>query len=296
MAHSQILPHPPEATDALLEVVHAQLAAGHFDPGDTALLAHMVEALADSRGMARLAIVEAFGQIGTPAVPLLIEGLAHHPNPVVRRSCGKALAKTGDPRAVPTLIAALLYDEDNVARSSAAGALAKVGAAAVPDLLVVLAADHPGSAKGHAAWALAFMGAEVADGLRAAYDSEAADVRTAVIGAIAGLDPELAAPHHYALLTTALADPAAPVRAEAAAALGNLEYTPAVASLIDRLTDPSPEVRRTVALALMKIAHPAALPALRAQLAQEEQPEVRPVLALALAQIEKHLSAEPPCN
>jgi len=148
--------------------------------------------------MARLNLVEALGAIGRPALPPLLVGLTACPNPVVRRSCGKALAKLGDARSVEPLIAAMLADPDAVTRASAAGALARVGVPAAAALLGVLARDEdvdtggggagaaaagvlaarppaggtPAdvaaaaaaaaaggmTAKGHAAWALSFMG------------------------------------------------------------------------------------------------------------------------------------------
>ena len=87
-------------------------------------------------------------------LPFLLEAIANHPNPVVRRSCGKGLAKIGDPQEVPVLVRTLLYDEDTVARSSAARALAKMGPQAAEALLKVLAGEYPEAAKGHAAWAI----------------------------------------------------------------------------------------------------------------------------------------------
>ncbi|MBW4698887.1 MAG: HEAT repeat domain-containing protein [Aphanocapsa lilacina HA4352-LM1] len=279
-----------EATDRLLDAVNALLAIGTFDTSDTALLGKMVASLADGRGMVRLGLVEAFGKIGLPAVPMLLEGLSHHPNPVVRRSCGKALAKTSDPRAVPVLIEALLHDEDTVVRSSAAGALAKMGEAAVPQLIALLTSEHSETAKGHAAWALAFMGTEVAEHLYAAYTHPAAAVRTAVVAAVANLTQETTDERAVALLECALTDSAPGVRAEAAAALGTLAHQPAVPLLVEQLADPSPEVRKSAALALAKIGDPTSLGPLEAQLARESG-ELRRVVAVALAQLQKRAMA-----
>merc|ERR1712178_451410 len=104
----------------------------------------MVEALADKRGLVRLSLVEAFGKIGQPAVPFLVEALTHHSNPVVRRSSAKALAKIRQPDTISHLIGAMVKDEDTVVRSSAAGALAGIGSAALPALegIAKIAEEH----------------------------------------------------------------------------------------------------------------------------------------------------------
>lgn len=276
-----------EANDALLEAVHGALAAGHFNSHDLDLLQRMIEALDDRRGMVRLGFVEAFGKIGVPAVPLLLEGLTHHPSPVVRRSCGKALAKTAVASAIPALVAALLGDEDIVVRSSAAGALARMDRAAIPALLQVLSEDHSPTAKGHVAWALGFMGTAAVEPLKTAFGTATSDARSAIVGAIAGLEPE---PTHVTLIFAALNDCDASVRAGAVTALGRWQWREAVPKLLQMLSDESPEVRRMVAIALGKIGDPSALPELLGRLGQEEE-GVRPVLRLAMGQIERSADA-----
>lgn len=277
---------PPEESDRLLAEANELLASGTFDPNDKQRLRQMVAALADGRGMTRFGFVEAFGKIGQAAAPYLMEGLANNPNPTVRRSCGKALAKISYPPAIPTLINALLHDEDTVARSSAAGALAKMGEARVPALLEVIAGSYEQAAKGHAAWALGFMAEEIAPQLYEAMGSESPDVRTAVAGALAKIaSEEQGGDRAIAILISALEDPAASVRIEAAATLGHIRHQGAFKQLISRLDDRDLEARRAAILALGKIGDPKALEPLRAKLADEFE-QIRAVAKLAISQIE----------
>ncbi|MEG3991531.1 HEAT repeat domain-containing protein [Microcoleus sp. S28C3] len=91
------------------------MAIATFNPNDSELLKKIVECMGDSQGMVRLSLAETLGSIGKPATPFLLEALAHHPNPVVRRAfaktltliCGEAIART-------TLLEAFLQDEDRV--------------------------------------------------------------------------------------------------------------------------------------------------------------------------------------
>lgn len=172
----------PSSTDQLLE----SLQNMPLPPSDV-VIDNMVRHLGDSRGLARLGLVDMFGRIGSPAVPSLLAYLQHSPNPVIRRSCGKALAKIGDSAATPILLDTLVHDEDTVTRSSAAGALAKMGAAALLPLLDLLADPNVGmTPKGHAAWALAFMqdDKEVATMLLEQLRNDNVDVRIAVVNAL----------------------------------------------------------------------------------------------------------------
>ncbi|OLT62327.1 HEAT repeat domain-containing protein [Moorena bouillonii] len=287
MVTSETQPPAPSETDSLLADVNSQLAEGNVDITNPQQLKKMVESLADSRGMVRLGFVEAFGKIGKVASPFLLEALANHPNPVVRRSCGKALAKIRDPQAVPTLINALLNDEDTVVKSSAAGALARMGEAAVPKLIEVLeSADYPQTAKGHASWALAFIGSDAAEHLYQAIHSESEDVRMAVVGAIANLVDEPGNDQARDILLLALKDESVNVRAEAATSVSQLDPQLGVPNLIPLLEDPSQEVRRRVILSLGKLKDEAALPALTAKLSDQRE-EIRQLVKVAIAQIQK---------
>ncbi|OKH19691.1 glycosyl transferase family 2 [Hydrococcus rivularis NIES-593] len=276
-------------TDALLEAVSKQLNQGSFNPEDRQLLKQMVESLGDSRGMVRLSFAETLGEIGKPAIPFLLDALANHPNAVVRRAAAKTLTLIADPIAIPTLIRAFLEDEDTVVRGSSVGALARTGEAAVPALLEILASpEPPESTKGHAAWALAFIGAEAKELLYREISSNSAEVRAAVVGAIAKIAQEEPEEGAFSLLINALSDPAENVRCEAAAALGNLSHRPAIPNLVELLHHADGESRKAAALALMKIGDRSAIEPLRTVLTQEPEAAVKQIIKLSISQIEKH--------
>jgi bilin biosynthesis protein len=280
-------------TDALLEAVSSQLDQDTFNPNDQQLLKQMVESLGDSRGMVRLSFAEALGDIGKPATPFLLDALANHPNPVVRRASAKTLTLIADPQAVPTLVNALLNDEDTVVKGSAIGALARTGEAAVPALLEILASpNHPESTKGHATWALAFIGAGAKEHVYKAITSDSPEVRAAVVGTIAKIAQEEPEEGAFNILVDALGDPSEIVRCEAAAVLGNLTYEPAVPNLIELLHHPDWESRKAAALALMKIGDRTAIEPLRTALAEEKEATVQAVIKLAISQIERLLDED----
>ncbi|MEH2404717.1 HEAT repeat domain-containing protein [Nostoc sp.] len=276
-------------TDALFAVVSEQLGLNTFNPDDQDLLKQMIESMGDSRGMVRLSFAEALGKIGKPAAPLLMEAVANHPNPVVRRASTKTLTLIADPIAIPTLVKALLNDEDTVVKASSVGALAKIGKAAVPALLKILASsEYPESAKGYAVWALGFIGAEAKEYLYQEINSDSPEVRAAVVGAIAKIAEEGA----FNILVNALTDQSAIVRCEAAAALGSLTYRPAIHNLIELLDHADWETRKAAALALMKIGDGAALEPLQAALTKEGEAGVQAVFQLAISQIERQLEED----
>ncbi|QLE50404.1 HEAT repeat domain-containing protein [Nostoc sp. C057] len=277
-------------TDALLATVNEQLGLKSFNSDDQELLKQMIESMGDSRGMVRLSFAEALGKVGKPATSLLMEAVANHPNPVVRRASAKTLTLIADPIAVPTLVNALLNDEDTVVKTSAVGGLAKIGEAAVPALLKILAStEYPESAKGHAVWALGFIGAEAKEHLYREINSDSADVRAAVVGAIAKIAEEGTEEGAFHILVNALTDSSLMVRCEAASALGSLAYQPAIPNLVELLHHPDWETRKAAALALMKIGDRTALEPLQATLNQEQEAGVQAVIKLAISQIERQL-------
>lgn len=276
-----------QATDALLETIEEQIAQNTFDCGDREILQRMVESLGDSRGMVRLGFAEALGKIGKPATPFLIEALKHHSNPVVRRASAKTLTLIADPSALPTLIHALLNDEDTVVKGSSVGALARMGETAVPALLEILASpEHPESTKGHAAWALAFIGTEAKEYVYEAINSDSAEIRAAVVGAIAKIAQENPEEKAFNLLVNSLSDRDENVRCEAASALGQMTYREAIPNLIELLQHSEKESRKAAALALMKIGDRAALDPLQTRLTQESEATVKQVIQLAVNRLQ----------
>ncbi|MEH1820960.1 MAG: HEAT repeat domain-containing protein [Nostoc sp.] len=280
-------------TDALFAVVSEQLSLNTFNSDDQELLKRMVESMGDSRGMVRLSFAEALGKIGKPATPLLMEAVASHPNPVVRRASAKTLTLIADPIAVPTLVNALLNDEDTVVKTSAVGGLAKIGEAAVPALLKILAStEYPESAKGHAVWALGFIGADAKEYLYQEINSDSDEVRAAVVGAIAKIAQESNEEGAFNILVNALTDASEIVRCEAAAALGSLTYQPAIPHLVELLHHTDWETRKAAALALMKIGDRTSLEPLQAALTNEGEAAVQAVIKLAISQIERQLEED----
>ncbi|MEG4443953.1 HEAT repeat domain-containing protein [Microcoleus sp. AT9_B5] len=90
------------------------MAVEKLNPNDSELLKKMVECMGDSQGMVRLSLAETLGSIGKPATPFLLEALAHHPNPFVRRASAKTLTLICEAIARTTLLEAFLQDEDRV--------------------------------------------------------------------------------------------------------------------------------------------------------------------------------------
>lgn len=292
----------PAESDALLQAVRDDISLDTFDPGDHQLLRRMVECLGDTRGTVRLGFAEALGEVGEPATPFLVDALAHHANVVVRRAAAKTLTIIADPTSIPILVHSLLNDEDTVVKGSSVGALARMGEAAVPVLLTILSSPElPESTKGHAAWALAFIGSEAKDLLYQQITSDSAEIRYAVVGAIAKVAQENPGEQPaFQLLINALADPAAMVRYEAASALGNLSYQPAIPAIVELLHHADWETRKSAALSLMKIGLGGTSPVevrvplapLEAALAQESEVAVQTILKLAIAQLMRKLEQD----
>jgi bilin biosynthesis protein len=274
--------------DALIQRVNEQMMLGTFDPTDRQLLKQLVEGLGDSRGLVRLRFAETLGEIGKPATPFLVEALTNDPDVVMRRAAAKTLTIIADPAAVPTLLHAFLNDEDTVVKGSSAGALARTGEVAVPALLDILGAtDQPEDIKGHAAWALAFIGSEAAEHLYKALNDASVDVRCAVIGALGHVAQEQSDEKSCNFLVSALTDPEALIRTEAAAALGQVNYPPAIPHLILAIQDTDLDVRKAAISSLGKIGDRSALEPLQALL-NDPQEVVRILAKLAIAQIERH--------
>ena len=277
-----------EKADAFLREVTEQIDLDTFNPDDSEIMKRLVECMGDTRGMTRLRFAETLAEIGEDATPFLLDGLANHPNPVVRRAAAKTLTLIADPTAVPHLIHALLNDEDTVVKGSSIGALARIGEPSVQALLDILAStDLPESTIGHAAWALAFIGAGAKEYLYQAIASDSSVVRGAVVGAIAKVAQEEPKAELFEILVKSLTDVDVDVRCEAAAALGNLAYKPAIPNLIELLHHGDGESRRAAALSLMKVGDRSAIEPLQTALAQESETTIQGVIKLAISQINK---------
>ena len=277
-----------EQTDALVASVTEQISFDRFDPSNHEILRQLVESLGDTRGMMRLRVAETLAEIGDPTLPFLLDGLANHENPVVRRASAKTLMLLASPVTVSNLIHALIHDDDTVVKGSSVGALARIGEPSVQALLEILASpDRPESMKGHAAWALAFIGTEAKDLVFKELDSESPIVRAAVVGVISKVAQEEQDEDAYVLLIQTLNDNDVHVRCEAAAALGNSAYGPAVPSFLKLLKHETWETRKAAALALMKIGDSSAIAPLREALVLESEEQVKPIYTLAISQLER---------
>lgn len=287
-ANSKPGPLSESEADALIIEVQRQLNKDAFDSTDERLIVQLVEGFNDKRGMKRLAFAEILGRVGKPATPALIDGLTNHKNEVVRRACAKTMTLIADRATIPTLVHALLNDKDTVVQGSAVGALAVMGEAAAPVLLDIIESDdYPDSSKGLATWGLSFVGTAGADHLYARVNAERAEVRSAVVGALTSLVQEEEDEKALNLILKALKDESSMVRSEAAAALGKLDNKTVVSELTPVLNDSESVVRKTVAMALMKIGDGGAIAPLQTALEKETDEAIKPVLKLAISQLEK---------
>lgn len=314
-AASPASPAAQAQVDQLVDYVNQRIELLALEDPEPFLLRQMVQCLIDPRRATRLNLVDALSQIGESATPFLQEGIANHPDSVVRRACCNALTNIGDPTAVSGLIEALLHDPDIGVKSAAAGALAKVGAPAFDSLRDVLAtAAASESSKGHAAWAITSMSAEVSDRLYRLISDPSPAVRTAVIGAIAqfaqsqvaqaqtektqtdqaqtnqpqrGRSSAEKAREALIILTEALNDSSSEVRIEAAANLARLNYQDAYHPLVACLKDRSAEVRKAAVLALAKLANPDAIDFIT-PLQRDVDMSVQRVASMAIDQLKAH--------
>ncbi len=279
----------PEETDRLLIQVEEKLfVQKNFDFNDHKTIALMVESMGDSRGMMRLKFAERLGIVGKPATPFLLEALANHSNPVVRRASAKTLTLIADPENVPHLIYSLLHDEDLVVKNSCIGALARTGKASVPELLKIIANESDEALKGHAAWALAFIGSKAEEYLYQALNSDSIDVRCAVINALGSLVQERDDENALKILVDSLQDSEPIIRSEAAAILSKINRPEVVDNLLASIDDSSAEVRKAIALALMKIGNIETIKPLEQALQNETEDRIKPIFTLAINQIKRN--------
>ena len=290
MTNTQQLTPDQIETDTLLQLVTDQISFDTFDNSPATIQRIIIEGLGDTRGVVRLRAAQVLGEVGQPATALLLEALAHHPNVTIRRAVAKTLALIEDPESVPALLHAFLTDEDTVVHGSSVGALARIGSLAVPALLEIVA--NPASSettKGHAAWALAFIGNEAAEHLYPALKSDSIDVRCAVVSAIAHVAQEKGDIQACQVLVDSLTDPAALIRNEAAAALSQISYPPAIPHLILATKDRDGEVRKAAVSSLGRVGDESATGPLQA--AMNDELEVVKVLAkVALQQLQNRLA------
>ena len=279
-----------EEAEQLAEELKLQLRQGERPAGDAQAIERMVAGLGDRRGLLRLTFAESLGTVGSAAVPALCTAMCDHENVTVRRAAAKTLTLISDQRALPFLLKALVNDADPVVQGSAVGAMAAIGSDAVGGLLNILV--DPTSTPmqtGLASWGLSFVGARAPEALKGAARSPHARIRTAAIGALGDQIQNLGDQDARQLLTEALKDGDEEVRAEASTLMGKLNDSQwALPLLMPNLNDDSPLVRKNTALSLMKLEDPSAIQALERVYETEADDAVRPILRLAISQLEQH--------
>jgi bilin biosynthesis protein len=279
-----------EEAEQLAEELKLQLRQGERPAGDAQAIERMVAGLGDRRGLLRLTFAESLGTVGSAAVPALCTAMCDHENVTVRRAAAKTLTLISDQRALPFLLKALVNDADPVVQGSAVGAMAVIGSDAVDGLLNILV--DPTSTPmqtGLASWGLSFVGARAPEALKEAARSPHARIRTAAIGALGDQIQNLGDQDARQLLTEALKDGDEEVRAEASTLMGKLNDSQwALPLLMPNLNDDSPLVRKNTALSLMKLEDPSAIQALERVCESEADDAVRPILRLAISQLEQH--------
>lgn len=187
---------------------------------------------------------------GHAAVPRLLDD----PRPEVRSAAAAWAANHPSPQVVTRLVR-MLSDEALACRLTAQGALIRMGRHAVPAIISHLAEAVPASLATALLVASRVHDSALAGPALAHREHSDPEVRAAVAQVIAsggGTDGVEG-------LEGFLADPAATVRATAAAGLGALGHWPSSPLLADRLGDPAWEVRRAAGLALDRLGGPGQL-------------------------------------
>ncbi len=279
-----------DEAEQLAEELKQQLRQGQRLAGDTQAIERMVAGLGDKRGLLRLTFAESLGTVGSAAVPALCQAMCGHESVTVRRAAAKTLTLISDKQALPHLLKALLNDNDPVVQGSAVGAMAMIGADAVDGLLnIIVDPNNTPMQTGLASWGLAFVGARAPEALRAAARSPQARIRTAAIGALGDQIQNAGDGDARQLLTNALQDDDEEVRAEATTLMGKLNDSQwALPLLQPNLNDESALVRKNAALSLMKLEDPRAINALSERVMVEPDHTVKPILQLAINQLEQH--------
>jgi HEAT repeat protein len=213
-----------------------------------AAVSHLVEALRDPDRNLRRAAAESLGAIADAqaVAPLLLALEDEHWS--VRCGAATALGRIGTAKSVPALLAHLA-DEDATVRRAVVAALGEIGDARAAGRLVQALADV--GLQSTAVEALRRLGAAALPEMERAFPGAVSEVRRQLVD-LAGRMEDRAARR---LLLAALADDAAPVRSDAALALGEGGFREALRPLMDlKASDPAPAVRQSAAQALKKLA------------------------------------------
>ena len=250
----------------------------------------MIKGLSDENGLIRRSHAEALAQVGTTALPELINVLLHSENVIQRRAAAKTLKLVEDPTALPHLIKALTNDSDSVVQFSAAGAIAIFGEAAVNHLIIVLEnQEYTEMQFGLAAWCLGFIGAKAPIAIKKAAKSKNVNVKSAAISALEAHIRQSQDPEAIELVENAINDTAENIQIEAIKLIGKLyKIESLIPTLILKLKNKSPEIRKASVLSLMQLNINEAIKPLKELLKFEQDTNVRKTIKLAIKKINKY--------
>ena len=248
----------------------------------------MIKGLSDENGLIRRSHAEALAQVGTAALPELINVLLHSENVIQRRAAAKTLKLIEDPTALPHLIKALTNDSDSVVQFSAAGAIAIFGEAAVNHLIIVLESqEHTEMQYGLAAWCLEFIGAKAPNAIKNAAKSKNTNVKSAAISALEEHIRQSKDQEAIKLVETAFSDTSENVQIEAIKLVGKLyRIETLIPTLISKLKNKSPDIRKASILTIMQLNINEAINPLKELLKLEQDKNVRSIIKLAIKKID----------
>ena len=265
---------------------------------DEAVVERLLELMNEEGDLrTRLMAAQSLARVGDERGTAMILRTLNAPNRETRRLAAIALGMTGDPRAVEPLIESARGGGFDTATQEGRGqrrrmfqAMGIVGEVMVAPLIELLASGDPGIA-GFAADALVQMGREavgpLADALGSHPELKVRVLAARLLGRLGDreaveplsqvLRETLTGPYPLVFLLRLVSDATAPVRAAAAAAIGELGGMDGAGLLLSSARyDPSPEVNAAAEAALARTGSPAAIVRLA-------QPDVSGFLNRALA-------------
>ena len=248
----------------------------------------LIKGLKDENGLVRRSHAEALAQIGTAALPELINALLNSKNVIQRRAAAKTLKLVGDPAALPHLIKALTSDLDPVVQFSSAGAIAIFGEAAINHLIIVLEnQEYTEMQYGLAAWCLEFIGATAPNAIKKAAKSKNNNVKSAAISALEEHIRQSRDQEAIQLVESAINDDSENVQIEAIKLVGRLyRIESLIPRLILKLKNESPDIRKASVFSLMQLNINEAINPLKELLKIEEDKNVREIIKLAISKID----------
>ena len=248
----------------------------------------LINGLSDKNGLIRRNYAEELGEIGTAALPELINALLNSKNVIQRRAAAKTLKLVKDPLALPHLIEALTNDLDPVVQCSSAGALAIFGEAAANNLITVLEKqEYTEMQYGLASWCLAFIGASAPNAIKKAAKSQNNIVKSAAIAALEEPIRQLQDTEAIGLLESAINSNAENVQIEAIKLVGKLyKIESLIPILISKIKNKNPDIRKASILSLMQLNIQIAIKQIKELLEVEKDKNVRKIIELAIKKLD----------